>query len=446
MRFALVHRLIAHKAMIVKGNKNARRISTGKFTSVVITVWLAATAQSILAQSVKQSVAGENAARAERQSLVPKDYNIKVGDVGIRAEAHLGLEYNDNVYWTPRPAESDFIIHPEVRLRSHWQVTKVNTITLGVGIGYDYYCQHDDLNSSRPLISPDTALTFKLYTGDVKIDFHDRFSYQESLSYGSYLYDNGVFLNVSGVGILGRYDNMGGVQVDWDLNEILLTFNYDHDEFWVTDPVYNYADRSSEFFKAMATFRFSPQLQAGLEGNASFNHYHTGYNPDYWLVGIGPFVAWSVTPRLNFRFGGGYVTTFSDASDFNSGNFDNYYIYGQINHRLSSRITHSLMAGHRNDIGFNGYNIAQTSFQYNINWSINRRLDVGAFGWVYDAEEHGITYTEAYIYWSAGVNAGYQLAERWRATASYIYTEKLSDYDFREFYRNQLQLGMTYRF
>lgn len=432
-----------------KRHVNHRRVKrpfSSQASAMAVTLGIAAMAHPSIAQEVRQSIAGESAATSKRQGSIPKDYNIRMGSVGLRSELQLGLEYNDNIFWRSRPRESDFIIKPEVRLRMHWQASKVNALTFGVGIGYDYYVDHDELNSDRPLISPDSAIAFNLYSGDFKFNFHDRFYYQESISYGSYVYDNRMFYNVGNIGILGRYDNMAGLQVDWDLNELILTFNYDHEEFWVTDSKYSYLDRSSEWLKAMASFLFSPQIQAGVEGHFNFHNYHENQYPDFWRAGGGPFIAWSLSPHLNFRIGAGYETQSSDDVTFKSSVFDNWYAYGQVNHRLNRYMTHSLMAGHRNELGFNGYNITQTYFQYNANLAIFRNVDVGVFGWLFIAEEGGKTFEEEYIYWSAGCNLGYQISERWRSTLAYIYTEKFSDIDYREFYRNQVRLSLLYRF
>jgi hypothetical protein len=396
-------------------------------------------------EQIRESLAGDELA-SQKKALIPGDYNIRMGAVGLRTEFNLGFEYNDNIYWSSVKRESDFIIHPEVKLKTHWQISRANTLTFGVGIGYDYYIENTDLNPDVPLISPDSALAFNIFTGDFKINLHERFYYQESLSYGSYIENDGVFLNVGNQAVLGRYDNRLGVQVDWDLNDLILTVGYDHENFWTAEETFSYADRVSEWFTASLTFLLSPQIQLGLEGHANYHNYDEDQIPDHWRIGGGPFVGWSLSPNLNLRVGGGYEAFFGDDPRVEEMDENNFYAYGQINHRINSYINHNLSAGHRNELGFSGYNLEQTYFQYTAMWNILRNVDLSTFASVFFAKETGISFEEDYTYLQAGINLGYQLHEHWRATLGYTYTEKMSDVDFRDYYQNRVRAGLVYRF
>jgi hypothetical protein len=414
---------------------------------LLMSLGLAAMAPAVVGQeTVRGSLAGSDAAASERQALIPGDYNIRLGTAGIRTEFSLGLEYNDNIFWSGVKRQSDFIIHPEVRLKSHWQVSRANTLTFGVGVGYDYYLDHTDLNPDRPLISPDSALAFNIYAGDFKINLHERFYYQESLSYGSFFSSGDVAINVNDIAVLGRYDNMAGVQVDWDLNDLLLTFSYDHENFWTAEKIYNYADRTSEWFKLSATFLFSPRFRLGLEGHVNYHDYIQNQIPDQWRIGGGPFVVWTLNQRVSLRVGGGYETFVNDDSQITSASYDNFYAYAEINHRLNDFITHALSVGHRNQLSFNGYNTEQTYAQYTAMWNILRNVDISTFISVFWASDFSNLYTEDYTYFQAGITLGYQLQEHWRANLGYTYTEKKSGLNYRDYYQNRVNLGLTYRF
>lgn len=413
---------------------------------VFVTVGLAAMGPAGFGQeAIRESMAGDELA-SQKQAMIPGDYNIRMGAVGLRTELHLGFEYNDNIYWSSTHRESDFIIHPEVKLKSHWQVTRANTLTFGVGIGYDYYIDHTELNADRPLISPDSALAFNIFTGDFKINLHERFYYQESLTYGSYIENDGIFLNLGNEAVLGRYDNRLGAQVDWDLNDLIVTVGYDHEDFWTAEETYSYADRVSEWLSASLTFLFSPQIQLGLEGHANYHNYKEDQIADHWRVGGGPFVGWSLSPNLNLRVGGGYESILSDDPRMDDTDESNFYAYGQINHRLNTYLNHNLSAGHRNELGFSGYNLEQTYFQYTAMWNVLRNVDLSTFVSVFFAKEMGYSYEEDYTYLQAGITLGYQLHEHWRATVGYTYTEKMSDIEYRDYYQNRIRAGLVYRF
>jgi opacity protein-like surface antigen len=104
------------------------------------------------------------------------------------------------------------------------------------------------------------------------------------------------------------------------------------------------------------------------------------------------------------------------------------------------------MAGHRNEIAFQGFNIEQTFVQYKAVWNIFRNIDVSTLFSVFFADQLGYLYSENYTYFQAGINLGYQIAERWRATLGYSYYQTDSEFSARDYYQNRVRLGITYRF
>ncbi len=73
------------------------------------------------------------------------------------------------------------------------------------------------------MIAPDSVLSFDVYIGDFKINFHDQFSYQQ---------DPASIGSLSNVVNFNRFQNIAGIGGVWDLNKLILTLSYDHINFF----------------------------------------------------------------------------------------------------------------------------------------------------------------------------------------------------------------------
>ena len=399
-------------------------------------------------QTTRDSLAGEKAAESKKMGEVPAGYNMHVGPIGFSIQPGLRADLNDNIYWTEKDRQSDLILKPELKINALWPITDLNSLSLSLGLGYEYYVRHDALNSDNLLISPDTDLVFNLYTGDFHFKFHESFSYQESLTY--YRGAN-QFINLANVAKFGRYDNRIGVSADWDLNDLIFNFGFDHENFWVntsTSPQYSYLDHATEFFWANATFVLSPTFKAGLETHASLTHYDRQITlGDQWRFGAGPFVDVAFSSNLQLRLGAGFETIQADSTPFTPSTSDStYYAYAHLNHKINQSITHSIAVGHENQTGYNAANLEMTYIRHNATWKVFRKVDLSTHVGFYSAEESGGSYKEKYNYLQAGLDLGYQLTQRCRTSASYNYTDKESDTPGLSYYQNLLTLGITCRF
>src|SRR5438034_823181 len=102
------------------------------------------------------------------------------------------------------------------------------------------YLKNRALNSDAPLINPGSELAFNLFVGDVRIRLYDRFSYQESLFFNSFSGENTRFYNFNDVGTFSRLNNEAGFDVDWDLNKVVLSAGYNHENFISTTSSFDY--------------------------------------------------------------------------------------------------------------------------------------------------------------------------------------------------------------
>src|SRR5882724_4490336 len=230
--------------------------------------------------AVRPSLAGEAAAEARQQDIEHIPYNLLVGPVRFRFSATFGVEYNDNinlsdegtaVVVTPTgpvllttKKEDDVILRPAINFNAIWPVTQLNTLRLDIGLSYAIYCQHSNDNTNGVLISPGSQLSFDVFVGDFRINFHERPSLQQ---------DPIAELALSNVVDYGRFENTVGVSVLWDLNKAVVTLGYDHYTYISTTSRFDYLDRNAEELSGTVDIALTSTTSAGLESYAVFNYY-----------------------------------------------------------------------------------------------------------------------------------------------------------------------------
>jgi len=319
-------------------------------------------------------------------------------------------------------------------------------LRLSVGVGYEWYLNNTLLNSDAPLINPDSELVFHVFVGDFRIRLREKFSYEESLFHNAAPGTADRFFNFNDVGKFSRWDNLAGLEVVWDLNKVILSAGYDHENFIPVTSQFEYLERASEWFAASAAFRLGDTVHAGLEGQASLHDYEreTTLN-DNWRARVGPFIEFTSEEKISLRAGGGFDTARFDAAAAANNDFDEYYAYASV--RQETRLfTHALTAGREHQLGDNANNLRLTRVRYSISSPILRHLDLGANVSVNFAEEFGGAFREEFTYYGAGAAIGYQFHKYWRASLEYDFYLKDSDLPLRDFYRNLITLGLTFSY
>jgi len=392
------------------------------------------------------SLAGEEAAQALKRSVAAEDYNIKVGPVRFQAEGRLALGYTDNVFFSGSNKKNDFLINPEVDVRALWPITELNTLRFSLGLGYEWYLKNTVLNSDAPLINPDSELAFNIFAGDFRIRLHEKFSYQESLFFSSLAGGTERLFNFQDVGKFSRWDNLAGLNVDWDLNKVVLSVGYDHENFIPVTTRFRYLDRASEWFTSTAAFRIGDKAQTGLEAQASLHDYkqETVLNGN-WRARVGPFLELKPQEKISLRAGGGFDMARFDSAAADNSDFDSYYWYVSV--RQDTRLfTHSLMTAREHLLGDNANNLRTTYVRYSITSPIFNYVEVGGNLSVNFAEEFGGPFREVFTYYRAGLRIGYQFHKYWRTDLGYDFYWKESDLPLRDLTRNRLTWDLAFNF
>jgi hypothetical protein len=395
----------------------------------------------------RESIAGEAAAEALKRSLQAEAerYNLRVGPVRLQTGARLNLSYVDNVFYSQNNQREDLVINPEVSLAGFVQVSELNALRFSVGLGYEYYTKNSSLNSDAPLVNPDSELVFNVFAGDFRLRFHEKFLYQETLLYNTSPNRQDLLFNFNDAAEFSRWDNLAGFKVDWDLNKVIITLGYDHENFNSNTREFDYLTRVSELFAAGGAFLIGDQASVGLESQAGLHDFdeETVMN-DHWQLRVGPFVELKTEQKINVRVGGGYDTAEYGGEAENS-DFDTYYAYGRVEQE-TRLFKHSLGVGREHFLGDNANNLDTTYVRYSITAPIVEHLELGANITVHFAEEFGGDYQEDFTYYRPGLKLEYQIHKYWRTQLRYEFMMRDSDVALRDFERNRLSLGVEFLF
>jgi hypothetical protein len=395
----------------------------------------------------RESLTGERAAQALNEAAQAKaqQYQMHYGPIGLQIGAGLHVGYIDNAFYSQTNRLADFVVSPELNLAAFTQVSELNTLRLSLGLGYEYYTKNSVLNSDAPMINPDSELIFNIFVNSLHIRMHEKFSYLETLFVNTTASGQDLLFNFNNVGTFSRWDNLVGFNVDWDMNKVILSAGYDHENFVSTTASFDYLTRASELFVASASLLVGDQAMTGLESQAGLHNYDSEeVLNDHWQARVGPFVEFKLPQKITLRTGGGYDTAQYDSAGANS-DFETYYTYGLISQE-TRLFKHSVSAGHEYLLGDNANNLETTYLRYAISSSVFEHVELEANGSVHFDKEFGGAFLEDFTYYVFGLRAGYQLHKYWRADLGYEFMLKESELADRNFHRNRVTLGVTFTF
>lgn len=389
--------------------------------------------------AVRPSLAGEDSAEARRQSIDQIPYNLLAGPIRFRLSASVGVEYNDNINLAEKNTEDDIIIRPQVNIDAIWPITQLNTLKLDIGLGYAFYLDHSGNDTDGILLAPGSALSFDIFVGDFRINFHDRFSLEQ---------DPVEEIALSNVSDYGRFQNTAGVSALWDLNQAVATLGYDHYNYISTTSDFDYLNRNAEELSGSLDFTLTPTTGLGVESSYVYTYYDEHFLNDSDTFSVGLFVETQLTNYLKVRVAGGYQMI-----DFDSGggvgdssDLHDFYANILISHRLNSLITQSLSAGHETQLGINSNYITLNYVRHTISWNIIRNTLLSTEFFYEDADDSGGIFSEHAQRYGGALTIGYQLTQHVTLGARYQYTQKDSDQYLRSYEQNRVSLDGTYSF
>jgi hypothetical protein len=396
--------------------------------------------QALGQESIRASLAGDQAAFARRPALSNAGYNLQLGPVLAKFSASLGLEFNDNITLSENNRESDLIVRPALYANVAWQVSELNALRLDLGIGYAAYASHSEFDTQSLLIAPQSALSFDLYIGDFRITFFDQFS----------LLQNPVDeIDLANVGRFPRFENAAGITVLWDLNKVILIGGYTHYNFESLDSNFSYLDRNEDQFVFSGSVRATNTLSVGARVTGGLVNYNHNFNNDSAWYSFGPFLETQLTPYIHISLEGGYQGGSFNTSGLNNdtSGLSTLYARLQITHRVNRYITETLDTGRDAQLGFTTNTTELTYVRYGAIWRVNSKASL-AFEAFY---EHGLDSpsdfeSERVNRYGVGANLDYRLGRHFTTSLGYWFIDRRSDLADRSYYQNRVLWAITYDF
>ena len=320
-----------------------------------------------------------------------------------------------------------------------WPITQLNTLRLDIGLGYSFYLNHPENDTDGLLIAPGSALSFDIFVGDFRINFHDRMSLQE---------DPISEIALSNVADYGHFENTVGMSVLWDLNKAVATFGYDHYNFVSTTSAFDYLNRNAEELSGSLYVTLTNTTGVGLETSYVFTYYSDDFLNDSQTFSIGAFMETQITNYLKVRIAGGYQGIWFDSGGgvMDNSDLNDFYANILISHRVNSVLTHSISAGHETQLGVNSNYITLNYVRYTATWNIIRDTLLSTEFFYEDADDSGGIFGEHAQRWGAALTLGYQLTQHVTLGARYQYTTKDSDQPLRDYDQNRVSVDGTYSF
>jgi hypothetical protein len=429
-------------------NPDQRR--RGRFSRIGCGVGLGVVAWGTVATDPARGQEALRTALADQRNIVQRQatenipYNLKLGPVSLRFDANLGMEYNDNINVADQARQDDFILRPVFNVSTFWPVTQRNTIHFNIGAGYAKYLNSDE--NDTLYIAPGSEISFDVYVEDVRLNFHDRFSYfQNPLQEGAVSGTNGVAAS------FGTAVNVVGVRADWNLNKLLLTVGYDHQNSFATSEDFSYLDLSSEFFYLRAGVLVSPAISTGLEVSGGLTRYVKDVQGDNSQISVGPFADWQLSRHMKAAIRAGYVTYSFDPSSVITNAADSSSFYGslQIDHQLNANVSHSLSIGEQLQLGVNSSALQLFYVRHAAVWRMIRGVDLNTTFYYEHGQEDGASLrgnAEEYDRFGFGLSVGVQLFRKVITSLAYNITLKESNLPQRDYYQNSFLLNVSYRF
>lgn len=405
-------------------------------------------------------MAGDAAAEAQRQQQASQLYTFKEGDFRLLIVPSLELDYNDNVTIAQTDTQEDFILKPLVTLTGSYPISQQNSLSFSTGVGYDEYLEHNQYSAYR--VNSDSQLLFDVRVKDFLIDFHDRFSYSQ---------DPSTEAAVAGTAIYGGLQNSAGVTTTWDLEDVVLTLGYDHQNFISSSSEFSYLNRASELPLARAGAKLRPDLTIGIEGTASFASYDQSVlndNQSYSLGAYGDFQPDSyfhLQPRAGYTIYQ-FLHTSQSAQIFDltptgvpiivptgetiqTADLNAWYADVTLSHQISKVVSYSLNGGHEIRPGIQSDAIEDYYFRPSIQWSIVKGLGLNT-SLFYEHGNEGVgnvtgNLTEIYDWYGGALLLTYPLMKKLLLTLSYRLTLRSSNNSAGDYAQNLVGIKLSYQ-
>jgi hypothetical protein len=396
-------------------------------------------------EGVRNSLAGQAAAEARKIQLQNQNYTFKSGDFRLLAEPSIEVQYNDNVNVSQNAPQDDVILKPIIHFLGTYPISDRNLFQFDVGVGYDQYVNHSSYSGFR--LDTYSQLSYDIYVKDFWINLHDRMSYTRDPAGQS---------GVANTAFYGGFDNSVGLTTTWDLQDLVVTVGYDHENYISATSDFNQMDRASEVPVARVGLGWAPRFTAGLEGTASSTRYDEPVLNDNTGYSGGLYGDWQpgsylhVLPRVGYTF-----YDFDQTSRYvQAVDQDTWYADLTVRHDITDTISYSLSAGHELRLGVQADTIEDWYVRPTVSFKIIKGLGLNTYISYEDGTQRItpiapypdlIPKTEDYDWFGAGFGVNYRLMRRLLVGLDYRFTIRSSSITDRDYTQDLVGLRLTYQ-
>jgi len=382
------------------------------------------------------SLAGQQAADAQKRSLENPKANLELGPVSMRFSADLQIQATDNVYNTGNDRQSDIYFQPEFNITGMWRATERNTLSLNLGVGYTEYLNATEYNGFY--VAPDSDLSFNVYVGDAVINVHDRFSVLQSVANEP---------GVTGIGGYNRFENVSGISMLWDLNDVLVSAGYDYDLFVPLEDGYLDQKRGSDLLYASASFEINDSTRAGVQLGGGLTSYTGDVYNNNQHVSAGGFASMQISEYSSLRLSAGYVYyNFDPGGSLPDGTtYD--AVYGDLSYsqRISALVSHSIALGRSLQPGLFSDLTDVIYVRHQANWNLIRKFSLTT-SLSYSYVKDSVPSPEISRLYGFGVVLGRPITAHLNGSLGYQFYYRDSDVAGGTYPQNLVTLNLVYAF
>ena len=410
-----------------------------QLTISTLLLLLCVTAQA--QDAVRASIVGEQAAAARKRARSERgdNYNLDLDPVKLRFNASISGEYNDNVNLDNNTRLDDFIVRPMTGINAYWQVTEQNALDFTLNFGYEHY--FNGSRSSRFIVTGDenSGINFDIYAGNFLINLHEKFVLSQ---------DSSSEATGSGIANIFRFENTLGTTVTWDLQALLVDFNYDHKNYIPLDTIYERLKHSSELGSIRISGQLNPAVTAGIQIGGGVTTYPDPQLSDNQHMSIGPFITYKPGESFDLRASVGYVNYWFDPSAIitNSASQTGLYVDVGITQEVSPRISHTLNIGQSLSSDVNSAPIRLIYVRYTARLNITEQWTFNPYVNFESGSETRNVLPEDLTRYGAGLTATRQLTEKLSGSIGYHWLTKSSSVATFDYDQNRLVLNLFYQF
>lgn len=379
---------------------------------------------------------------------IPASYDLKVGDVYLRAGGGVDFTFNDNVSLRSDNEDPDFIISPNARLGYYFPFTRENGMQFSLDFGAQLYMNHDEFNNFTIFPNGDNA--FEIYGEADNWSFRLRDTFQ--------LYSSPLVNNYStGSGLVRQFQNVTSLTADADYDEVVTGLGYSHlfYKYWGND--YEYLDRQSDNFNTYLGFRVTSPLILGVNAGVNYDYYDGGDLNDSFGVNGSIYSQFVLTRNIS---GGASVgwgwNKYEDGGRFDdSSDFSDIIFSFVLSHEVNKYFRHSINVFKNLQPGVTSNYQDTISLVYNIGWDLFRFWTVDLlYSYIYyDSSSSDVSESAGLHRLSLG--HAWQLTKSLNLTARYTFQLKDSELDVdlddwnetnQDYTQNVFSVGLQYLF